>query len=276
MAYTVKAGVFSLPEKMTGVEAIRYASSIGAGAFEPLAALDLPEPGAAECAAMRAEAEKLGIALPCLSVGISLTGNRADEAVMRLKGCADAAGAMGMKYLHHTVCLTISPEEASAPFEAVLEEALPRVREVYDYAAERGIECIYEDQGFYFNGQANLSAFLDALGRPAGIVLDMGNIAFVGEKPADLVRRFAGRIVHVHMKDYKIRPYEEGKRGYRIGRDMLVPALPGDGDLAVAEAVRALKDAGFDGWYMTEHEALGDGYAENADCLRRTYEMLKA
>lgn len=272
---TNKIGVFSLPARMTGPEAVRYAASIGAAAFEPLASLAEPEPSAEEAARTREEADKLGIALPCFSVGISVTGETVEAAVKRLKGCADAAKIMGIPLLHHTICSELRSDAPLRPFDELLEEALPRVREVFDYAASLGIRCVYEDQGFYFNGEEHFSMFLNALDRPAGVVLDLGNIGFVHETADRFARRFADKILHVHAKDYKFFPYSPERPGYRIDDNMLCAVLPGDGDMRVPEALAVLKETGYAGYLMLENENHGDPYAEQKAYLERMRELTK-
>lgn len=271
---TDRIGIFALPAPMNGVEAVRYVSELGAGAFEPLVTENRPAPGRHEAERIRAEAEKRGVALPCLSAGVTLTGPQGDVNVDRLRDCADAAKIMGIPYLHHTICLTLRPEDAKASFEQVLEETLPRVRAVYDYAADCGVQCIYEDQGVYFNGLDRFSRFMEALERPAGVVLDMGNIGFAGEKAGTFARRWADRIAHVHVKDYRIRAAGSTEKGYRLGDVMLTPALPGDGDMGVTDAVNVLRESGYAGWLMLENEAVNDPFAEQKACLERLRSLL--
>ena len=69
-------------------------------------------------------------------------------------------------------------------------------------AASRDINMVLNG---ILDGQAMRKRFDDLLGevdRNVGVVADLGNILFVGETPEEFVARFAGRICHVHAKDY--------------------------------------------------------------------------
>ena len=88
---------------------------------------------------------------------------------------ARAAAEMGCELLHHTLLPGLSPRAAyPTPAEAIPVVAA-RAREVYDAAERLGVRCVYEDQGYVFNGIQPFLAFLNALDRPAGVVLDVGN-----------------------------------------------------------------------------------------------------
>ncbi len=48
------------------------------------------------------------------------------------------------------------------------------------------------------NGVEQFGEFLARLNRPAGVVLDMGNIAFARENILPFAEAFLDKIVHVH------------------------------------------------------------------------------
>jgi len=255
----MKTGIFTPPAVMTNIDALRQAAEAGYSAFEPFAAYELAMPDVSVAAAIRAEADRLGIVLPTLSVGIDVT---ADGAVEKLKGYARCAREMGMKYLHHTIYPSLDPKAAALEFEPMLEKAVKAAREVFDYAADIGVTCIYENQGFIFNGLERYDAFIDCLDRPAGVVLDMGNIAFVGEEADAFAAKYASRIVHCHVKDYK-KCAQPADNDFRLcdGSGLRLANI-GEGDMKIAESAAILRNAGYEGWFMLECSPISDGYAE--------------
>lgn len=95
------------------------------------------------------------------------------------------AAAMGSPLFHHTIHPPLTlPRRGGLRFAEALEAALPLVRGLCEYAAERNVLCVYEDQGMYFNGCDHFGRFTEALdGTPFGVVADLGNILFVDELP---------------------------------------------------------------------------------------------
>lgn len=265
-----RIGMFTLPRHMTHEEAIRYTASLGLGIYEIFGTATCPAPSPEEGERIRALAEEEGVAMPVVSIGADVCGPDGEAAKEGLKRWADLTKAVGGRYLHHTVHLPFSMEARADAFEPLLAEAVPRLREVWDYAEKLGVECVYEDQGVQFNGVRNFGRLLRELDRPAHVVLDMGNIAFVGEDTDAFAEVYADRVVHVHMKDYALRP-ASGHDTFPVpDGKALVPTLLGDGDMHVDAALRILKEAGYTGAFSLEFDAVSDDpFADTSENLRR-------
>lgn len=261
-----KTGIFTPPDlTLDNLECVRQAASVGQKAFEPFARNDLAAPDADAAARIHREAERLGVALPCFSMAADLS---AEGAVDRLKAYVDLAAQMGVPMLHHTLYPELRADAVLPPFEALLECVAARAREVYDYGASRGVQCVYEDQGFCFNGCERFERFLNALERPAGVVLDLGNTAFCGENADDFARRFAHRVVHVHVKDYAVQDKpSEGCYALPNGT-FLKPVLLGEGAARIRECLKILHECGYDGWLMLECEPMQSPYEAQRRNLR--------
>lgn len=87
--------------------------------------------------------------------------------------------------------------------------------------------------------------------------LDTGHLAIGGTDPVDFARRAADRVGHVHLKDVRMDlvPALMDRstsimQGVQAG---LFPPL-GQGDLPLGEVVRALEQAGYQGWYVIEQD----------------------
>ena len=68
------------------------------------------------------------------------------------------------------------------------------------------VAAVHEPQGFVFNGADGVRMIAEKSRRPCEVVADFGNVLFADEKIGDFVPAFAGRIVNVHVKDYKTYP----------------------------------------------------------------------
>lgn len=268
-----KIGIFSLPEpSMTNLDGVRYVHEIGLSAFEPFPKSDLAEPDPDAARRIREEADRLGVEIPCLSMLANLTGDGRFAEIERLKKYAEIAKILGASMLHHTLYPPLKPSDVRSADELAGETAAA-AREVYDYAAGLGIRCVYEDQGLAFNGVEGFGKFLDALNRPAGVVLDLGNTAFVGEFPDAFCDKYLDRIVHVHVKDYHL---NTPAAQYTLADGTTIaPAILGDGDMRIAKVLDMLKKNGYSGWYMLENERPGGGREGQLDDVRILNEMLK-
>ena len=240
-----RIGLFSPPSfDMTGREIITHTAALGLSLLEPYQYRELLTFEPEQARALAEYAHSRGIQMQCFSMATTLAGPGADDALEELLRWVDVAAALGTPWFHHTLFCALDPAECTAPYDEVLHEVVPRARKVFDYAAQRGLRCLYEPQGLYFNGCEGFGKLLEAIGRPVGVVLDTGNTAFVGEQPDAFAERFADRIVHVHIKDYALRP---GQPPQDVGL--------GQGDIRLRRTLEILTQHGYDGRYVLEYVA---------------------
>jgi sugar phosphate isomerase/epimerase len=92
---------------------------------------------------------------------------------------------------------------------------------------------------------------LDGIPDPAfGVLWDMGHTPRVGgETPQETYAAIGTRIGYTHVKDAIYDPEHE-----LVMQDGWRYVAPGKGQLPIAEAVAVLKDGGYDGWVVFEHE----------------------
>lgn len=131
-------------------------------------------------------------------------------------------------------------------------EALLRDAEVYNRAGARlaadGIKLCYHNHEHEFRTSHDGLYALDFLAAhtdPGAVFfeLDIAWIAFGGEDPARVIRRMAGRVPAVHVKDL----YGLGERGQFTA--------VGTGVVPVREGVRAAIDSGIE-WAVVEQDRL--------------------
>lgn len=257
----MKTGIFSLPDrKMTFREAVDYAKMLGLDAIEPYPNGELTQPDTDAARRIADYAAEQGIGVCCFSMGADLVSGDVKAEIERLKRYADVAAALGSPYLHHTLYPQLNFGIGSIPFKQALSRAVAGVREVYDYAEQQGVKCLYEDQGFYFNGVERFDDFLGEVNRDVGVVLDMGNILFVGEKPEAFAARFAPLIRHVHAKDYlsKDGALPSPGPGWYVtrGGGYLRGTVIGHGVVNFQRVFGILQSAGYDGYFSMEYDGM--------------------
>jgi sugar phosphate isomerase/epimerase len=123
-----------------------------------------------------------------------------------------------------------------------------------------GVQLMLEPAASWNDVPDNLAAIYDAV---PGLAchLDLGHCNLNGFQPADWIRRFANRLVHVHAHDNNGR------------EDQHLP--PGTGTVDWPAAVRALKAAGYDGTITIESFSADRDYrCFGRDKIRRLWDSL--
>jgi inosose dehydratase len=95
-----------------------------------------------------------------------------------------------------------------------------------------------------------------------GFCPDTAHLAAGGGDPAALIRRYADRLRHVHLKDIAL----QSRRFLPLG----------EGDLDVTDIVRAVREADYDSWLVVELDSHdGDPRAAAEKSRRYLLEVLK-
>ena len=135
---------------------------------------------------------------------------------------------------------------------AKLGRALDQVVEI---AASFGLDCTYHPHlGTIVEGP-------DALERLMGLSTikfcpDTAHLTAGGGNPVELIEKYAARLAHVHLKDYK----------YATG-----DFLPlGQGDIDFPGVIAAVRSAGYDSWLMVELDSY-DGNPTDAAVISKRY-----
>lgn len=259
----MKLGVFSLSyskmaeQGMSSLEMVDMAKQQGFVAFEPYPFGDLQTVDAA--LKLGKKVREAGMVLSCFSTDVELIGPKASENVERMKLYIEMAKAMGSPYFHHTIHPQIEVTAAdTVVFHDAVSEVVPRLKELCLYAEERGVTCLYEEQGLIFNGVAPIRRLAEEMRDvPYGLVLDSGNILFVDEKPEEYLGVFANKIKHFHLKDYYLKSGNQNDpgEGWLVTRrgDYLRDAIPGHGAVNYMQLMRMIHRIGYDGYFSLEY-----------------------
>ena len=253
----MKTALFSLPSRdMDFRQAVDYALQLGVGAIEPYPHAEFKTPSSEAAKRLADYAGERNAGICCFSMMGDLAADDIRSEIRRLKDYADVAAALGSRYLQHTLVPELSIRGRVVSYTATIHRVADAAREVFDYAAERGVQCIYEDQGFVVNGAERFGDFLGALNRDAGVVADLGNTFFVDETPEAFTERFLPAIRHVHVKDYLVKdsgwPHPGDGWYLSSGGSCLRGTVIGHGQVDLTRVFSILNAGGYDGFYSIE------------------------
>lgn len=103
------------------------------------------------------------------------------------------------------------------------------------------------------------------------LTLDTGHLVLAGGDPVDALRRWGGRINHLHLKDVDSgilqRVIAEGGGMREVWSSGAFVAF-GSGDIPLDAVMRAVDEAGFDGWIVVEQDVLNAPDVSIADFAR--------
>lgn len=89
------------------------------------------------------------------------------------------------------------------------------------------------------------------------LLFDSGHFAYCGEDPLAMVRRYADRIRHVHLKDIRpgvVAKVKEEKMSFLDGVRAGAFTIPGDGCIDFEPIFRVLEESGYEGYMVVEAE----------------------
>ena len=116
--------------------------------------------------------------------------------------------------------------------------------------------------GTYVETPAETARLLDETDAAlVGWCLDIGHLAFGGGNAIDMLPKYADRVQHVHVKDVSATVLARARaEGWSFGQALAQFIFPplGEGIARIPDVVAALKDVGYDGWYVIEQDTAPD------------------
>ncbi len=128
-------------------------------------------------------------------------------------------------------------------------------------AADRGVLAVLHPHvGTMVETRDDVEHVLN--GSEIRLCLDTGHLLIGGTDPLQLARDAPGRIAHAHLKDVDAAlaaRVQAGELTYTeaVRQGMYTPL--GSGDVDIAGIVTALRNNGFDGWFVMEQDTILDG-----------------
>ncbi|MDP8217197.1 MAG: sugar phosphate isomerase/epimerase family protein [Candidatus Theseobacter exili] len=139
------------------------------------------------------------------------------------------------------------------PYDICFSRSKESIREIITIAEDLDINiCIENVANKFLLSPLEMRDFIDSFNsKKVGSYLDIGNLLYTGGYPEDWIRILGKRIKAVHVKDYKLSV--GGLEGFC---DLL------EGDVNWVEAMKALKDVGYDGTITAEMMPPSEGLLE--------------
>ncbi len=222
---------------------------------------------------LREEAEKNRIAISCYSVGADMLGQPQETVVEELKKEVDIACLLGTSLMRHDIAFAFP--EGTRGYQGYVN-CLPKFaeicRRVTEYAAEKGIRTCTENHGYFSQDSLRVEQLVNTVAHNNfGLLVDTGNFLCVDEDPAVAVGRCAPYAFNVHIKDFLRKSGQEepipGGFFPTRGGNFLRGTVAGHGIVPLKQCIRALKQAGYNGYLTLEFEgaeeiefALSQGY----------------
>ncbi len=214
--------------------------------------------------AIRAEAEKYGLEIVNYAFGANLYKDTEEEREAEIKRICDGidiAAELGAKFFRHDICHSHFHNGRSLTYDQMLPVLSYCVRKITDYAATKGIKTCTENHGCLSQDSERLEKLYTAVDHPNfGILIDMGNFVFADEDCTKAVARLAPYAIHVHAKDFLIRPFGKNPGGWGTTRgcNYTRGTVVGEGDINVKQCIAILKKAGYEGYLAMEYEGFED------------------
>ncbi|MGI6262055.1 MAG: sugar phosphate isomerase/epimerase family protein [Acutalibacteraceae bacterium] len=169
------------------------------------------------------------------------------------------------------------------PLMGSREKALDFVRRAEECAArlqEHGIALYYHNHHIEFtkyDGETLLEIIRQNT-RLLGFELDVHWIQRGGADPLEVIRRFSGRVRLLHLKDYRVTPFQMPEGGF--ARDGFMNAFTnniqfaelGQGTLPIDRIVRAGLESGSEYFLIEQDDTYG---RDPFDCLQTSMDHLK-
>ena len=213
-------------------------------------------------AELKAEAERVGIAISGYSIGADLLrgcGGDLDKEIERICRKVDVAEALGAPLMRHDI--TFGHPEGYKGFTNLIPRFVEAIRAITDYAEKKGIRTCTENHGFFSQDSERVVALVNAAERNNfGLQVDMGNFLCVDEDPATAVGRCAPYAFNVHVKDFIFKPGTEDVPGdgfiHTRAGNYIRGTIAGHGIVPIRQCVKAIKRVGYDGYLTLEFEGM--------------------
>lgn len=263
--------------RMTMLDVLPKAKELGFDGVEIVRGNQSDEEMRALAKELNRQSKELDMPIVAYLVGADFTAKDVDAEVERLKGEVEIAVLLGTDKMRHDTSSGMDQQgQPIARFEDALERIADGCRRVTEYAAGLGVHTMSENHGFFAQDSHRVKAIMDTVGhKNYGWLVDIGNFLCADEDPASAVKVGAPYAVHAHAKDFHVKNVgEEAPEGWfkSRGGKPLCGAIVGEGQVPVAECVKLLKDAGYDGFVSLEFEGLEDcieGLSKGLANLRR-------
>lgn len=218
--------------------------------------------------------KEAGITPVALCVGADFF-NRGGE-VERVSALIRYAKDMGVSLLRHDVVY----HDNGLPFDEIIEKVAPKIRQLAEFGESVGIRTMTENHGFVSQDAHRVKALIEAVDHQNfGALIDIGNFLCADEYAPDSVKTLLPYAIHVHAKDFFVKPADGENPGSgwfkSRGGAYLKGSIIGEGDADAAKSIGLIKESDYDGYITVEFEGAEDnlvGIRRGLDNLRRFWQ----
>lgn len=202
----------------------------------------------------------LDLPIVCYLTSADFVNRDFEAEVARVCEEVDIAAALGAKLMRHDTTWAFPK---GATFEDILPIIADGCRRVTEYAKTRGIRTMVENHGLLVQDSARVVALYRAIGSDNfSLLADMGNFMCADENSAVALGNVLPYAAHIHAKDFIFKSGDgenpgEGFFGTRAG-NYLRGTIVGHGVVPVAQCLKLIKRAGYEGWLSLEFEGMED------------------
>lgn len=229
----------------------------------------------ASAAALKAQLDTEGVRVCALLIANDFASDAAEEHVEWTVRAARAAYALGAPVVRVDPLArdkTLPPSVVIRRFRDAMDRLVPRL--------PAGVDVGVENHGPVANEPGALSMLAFPTGHArVGVTLDTGNFYWYGhplERVYELVREFAPRAKHTHLKNINYPPDAAGREREMGWEYKQYCCGVHEGNLDLRRVIRILRDAGYDRDLCIEDESLFKHPPEKRlDVLRREVEALR-
>ena len=225
---------------------------------------------------LRAHCEEKGLKIVAYTVAADFLCGRdvpaADEPV-RVKKCVDIACLLGAKILRHDAFWKV---QGVRSWQEAVQRVAPGIREVAEYAAQKGVRTCTENHGLVMQDSARVEQLILEVNHPNyGWLVDIGNFLCADEEPRHAVGVAAPYAVHAHVKDFIFKSgtedMPEGSWITTRGGNYIRGTVVGHGVVPVRPCVNILKRSNYQGYLSVEFE----GAEEPLEALKQALAYLR-
>ena len=203
---------------------------------------------------IREYCEKLNLPIAAYTVGADFLNHESE--VERIKGQVDIAAILGAPVLRHDAFWRL-PQGMC--WRQAVETVAPLIREVTEYAAQKGIRTCTENHGFILQDAERVETLIGTVNHPNyGWLVDMGNFLCADDHPLRAVPIAAPYAFHVHVKDFIFKSFSDDDPGdgwiHTRGGNYIRGTVAGHGVVPIRKCLRILREAGYQGVVSYEFE----------------------
>jgi sugar phosphate isomerase/epimerase len=271
------------PDQRAVEDRVRVAAETGIAYVEPFGGTwpaDVDPRQTAE--RVRREGERRGVAFPAFGSNTRLgpAGDGGRAALETLKRELEACQILGAGVLT-TAAIDAPPVDAasgvSLPFERAIGGLLEPLRELAEYAAERGVRIAVLNHCALVYLSWHQEWLVRLADHPAaGAAVDPGNYLYYGgEAPEEATRRLASHAALVRIGDWRPRSEAAVREEFaRSGRLSLWESAPlGEGVVDHVRCLQLLRATGYDG--IVSLKSPGPPIPDAPEALRRALDRLR-